>query len=234
MATINAWGSAKPAQESFGGTNQSTYTTGDILYASASNTLSKLAIGSTGNVLQVTGGIPAWGSVPGGTSPWVFLQQKTAASLDAAVTFDSTVMTTTYPIYMFVFDSVYPTASSDFLALLSSNNGSSYVTSGYKSNANGNTSTVEFLIYKSIFGPASSTITNNFSIGYLSNLTTNSNVFYPTFFGNGTFNSTGATNVLSQWSGCLLANAVYNNIQFTFLSTTWNQGKISLYGLKTS
>lgn len=43
-----------------GGTNQTTYTTGDILYASAANTLSKLAIGSTGNVLIVQGGIPTW------------------------------------------------------------------------------------------------------------------------------------------------------------------------------
>ncbi len=45
-----------------GGTNQSTYTTGDLLYASASNTLSKLGIGSSGQVLAVAAGIPAWGS----------------------------------------------------------------------------------------------------------------------------------------------------------------------------
>lgn len=49
-----------------GGTHQSTYTTGDILYASAANTLSKLAIGSTGNVLTVASGIPSW--APGGGS----------------------------------------------------------------------------------------------------------------------------------------------------------------------
>ena len=43
-----------------GGTAQSTYTTGDILYSSATNTLSKLGIGSTNAVLTVSGGIPAW------------------------------------------------------------------------------------------------------------------------------------------------------------------------------
>src|SRR3990167_1001416 len=37
-----------------------TYTTGDIVYASAANTLSKLAIGGTAQVLAVSGGIPAW------------------------------------------------------------------------------------------------------------------------------------------------------------------------------
>lgn len=48
--------------EANGGTNQSTYATGDILYASASNTLSKRTIGSTGQVLTVSGGVPTWSS----------------------------------------------------------------------------------------------------------------------------------------------------------------------------
>jgi len=43
-----------------GGTAQSTYTTGDILYSSAANTLSKLGIGSTNAVLTIAAGIPAW------------------------------------------------------------------------------------------------------------------------------------------------------------------------------
>jgi hypothetical protein len=46
-----------------GGTAQSTYTTGDILYASATNTLSKLGIGSASDVLTVSGGIPVWTTV---------------------------------------------------------------------------------------------------------------------------------------------------------------------------
>ena len=43
-----------------GGTAQTTYATGDILYASASNTLSKLTIGTAGQLLTVIGGIPDW------------------------------------------------------------------------------------------------------------------------------------------------------------------------------
>lgn len=46
--------------ETQGGTGETSYTTGDILYASASNTLSKLGIGSTGQVLTISGGVPAW------------------------------------------------------------------------------------------------------------------------------------------------------------------------------
>ena len=45
-----------------GGTNLSTYTTGDILYASAANVLSKLPTGSNGQVLILSGGLPTWGT----------------------------------------------------------------------------------------------------------------------------------------------------------------------------
>lgn len=51
--------------ETKGGTNQTTYTTGDLLYASASNTLSKLADVATGNAL-ISGGVgvaPSWGKI---------------------------------------------------------------------------------------------------------------------------------------------------------------------------
>src|SRR2546423_711560 len=50
--------------ETRGGTNQSTYTTGDILYASASNTLSKLPASTDGYVLTLASGVPTW--APGG------------------------------------------------------------------------------------------------------------------------------------------------------------------------
>ena len=45
-----------------GGTGQTTYATGDILYASASNTLAKLAAGTNGYILTLAGGVPTWAS----------------------------------------------------------------------------------------------------------------------------------------------------------------------------
>lgn len=52
-----------PISEAYGGTNQTTYTTGDILYASGANTLSKLAKGSAGTFLKQGASIPSWSSV---------------------------------------------------------------------------------------------------------------------------------------------------------------------------
>ena len=72
LATLAAAGTGAPSfralvnadlptvNEAHGGTNQTTYTTGDIIYASAANTLSKLGIGGAGTILTVVAGVPAW------------------------------------------------------------------------------------------------------------------------------------------------------------------------------
>jgi hypothetical protein len=60
--TTGTW-QASVIGATFGGTAQSTYTTGDTLYASAANTLSKRSIGTTGQVYVVSGGVPIWGDI---------------------------------------------------------------------------------------------------------------------------------------------------------------------------
>lgn len=63
--TTGVWsGTAVAATK--GGTGLTTYTAGDILYASATNVLSKLAKGTDGQFLSLASGLPAWasGSVP--------------------------------------------------------------------------------------------------------------------------------------------------------------------------
>lgn len=51
-----------------GGTGLTSYATGDLLYASATNTLAKLAAGADGKVLQMnSSGVPVWGDIDGGT-----------------------------------------------------------------------------------------------------------------------------------------------------------------------
>ncbi len=53
--------------EVYGGTGNSSYTTGDDLYASGSNTLAKLALGANGKILQSNGSNVAYGDIDGGT-----------------------------------------------------------------------------------------------------------------------------------------------------------------------
>lgn len=50
-----------------GGTGLTSFATGDLLYASGSNTLAALAASTNGKVLQLSGGVPTWGDIDGGT-----------------------------------------------------------------------------------------------------------------------------------------------------------------------
>ena len=64
-----------------GFTGLTSYTTGDILYASAANTLSKLAAGTNGYVLTMGASVPAWSALSAGGSvaaPFVQFGQQTA------------------------------------------------------------------------------------------------------------------------------------------------------------
>jgi hypothetical protein len=49
-----------------GGTGQTSYSTGDLLYASGATTLAKLAVGSNTEVLTLAGGVPTWAAPAGG------------------------------------------------------------------------------------------------------------------------------------------------------------------------
>lgn len=67
----------------FGGTGVSSYTAGDILYATGASTLTKLAIGSASQVLSVNSGAtaPEWSSISDFTNDWESATVNTAFSL---------------------------------------------------------------------------------------------------------------------------------------------------------
>lgn len=58
--TYNLSSLSLPLDEIYGGTGFATYATGDTLYASAVNTLSKLTIGTVGKYFRSNGTIPTW------------------------------------------------------------------------------------------------------------------------------------------------------------------------------
>jgi len=113
-----------PVTEVNGGTGQTTYTKGDILYASAANTLSKLPIGSDGQVLKVSTDLPAWAADSAGNG-WVFLGSATA-STSASLEFTS-LIDSTYFMYVLMWDQMRPSTDGDNLSIQSStDNGSTW------------------------------------------------------------------------------------------------------------
>ena len=73
---------------SWGGTGHSTYVVGDILFASSTSSLTRLGIGSEGQVLEVSSGQPAWVTGGGGGG------SGTVTSITAGTGLDGGTITT--------------------------------------------------------------------------------------------------------------------------------------------
>lgn len=66
--------------------NTLTTTTGDIIYASGANTPARLGIGSSGQILSVSGGVPAWAAAPSAGANWSLLSSTSLSGSTTTIT----------------------------------------------------------------------------------------------------------------------------------------------------
>lgn len=82
-----------------GGTGQTTYVTGDILYANSATTLAKLAGGTANNgkYLTISGGVPTWGTVNAGLTSFT-INTSTSGTLAGGATVNTSGQTVSLSI----------------------------------------------------------------------------------------------------------------------------------------
>ena len=97
-------------------------TTGDLLYASSANTLARRGIGSTGDVLTVSGGVPTWAAPAGGAGN--LAQVATGSMSGTSVSLSS--LTSYTELILQLYFVTWSTASSQFLVRLNNNSTSNY------------------------------------------------------------------------------------------------------------
>jgi hypothetical protein len=104
-------------------------TLGDIEYrSSTANTNTRLGIGTTGQVLTVSGGVPAWSTISAGG---MTLIQETVASANSAIDFTS--ISGSYKQLLLVWCGIFQsTSGSEFSIRLNSNSGSMYANKGIR------------------------------------------------------------------------------------------------------
>lgn len=90
--TAGIW-NASTIGVAYGGTGLASYTTGDLLYASATTTLSKLGIGTNGQILTSSGTVPQWTS---GSSISVGTATNLAGGALGAIPYQSGAGATTF------------------------------------------------------------------------------------------------------------------------------------------
>jgi hypothetical protein len=120
-ATAPEW-----ATDASGMTNPMT-TTGDTIYSSSGSTPARLAIGSTGKVLTVAGGVPTWATPSSGLS---LIQRSSFSNVaGTSTTFDG-VFTSTYKSYLVLIESIYSGTDSNDMQMQGIYSGTTQ-TSGY-------------------------------------------------------------------------------------------------------
>ena len=159
-------------------------TTGDTIYASGANTPARLGIGTTGQVLSVSGGVPAWATP---SSAMTFIS-RTSFSNVASTTIDS-LFSSSYYNYVVVIDSIYAATTADDL-LMQVRYGSTTLTTGvYQGNllstSRGSTTITN----------TNQSDTNQFTLG----LASGSDTYRNTYAIN--FHRVGNTTEPPQWSG---------------------------------
>lgn len=108
--------------------NTLTTTTGDIIYASAANTPARLGIGTTGQVLNVSGGIPAWATASAGNFTKI---ADTSFSAATSLTMTS-IFSATYPNYYVLFNIARDVNATDAVKFFNRNGGTNYTTANYQ------------------------------------------------------------------------------------------------------
>ena len=88
-------------------------TNGDILYGTGSGALARLGIGSSGQVLNVASGIPAW-STPA-ASGMNFITRASFSSVATTTTSFDGVFTSTYKNYLIIIESMFAATGGDDL-----------------------------------------------------------------------------------------------------------------------
>jgi len=120
-------------------------TTGDIYYASAANTPARLGIGSTNQVLKVTGGVPVWATASSGAL--TLIQRSSFSNVAGTTTTFDGVFTSTYKTYFVNIETVYGGTGADDLQLQLIYSGTTQAANYYTANfyANYSASAMSFM-----------------------------------------------------------------------------------------
>lgn len=235
MATNNATNFTNPISVNTGGTGVASVTTyaplcggttstGPFQEATSGFNTSGLILGSGG-----PSALPYWRGTAGMTKITTL-----TASASSTLTFTSSDITSTYTRYMIEITALVTSAGGTLRIAYSTNNGSTYVGSGYQTCGFRNAYNTATLSRSS--GTAIGTIT------FLANATDTINGFLfffagtgiqSAFVGRGSSYSSGSGVMTNHfWGGSNAATGV-NNIQFSMSGGTMTTGTITLYGINS-
>ena len=235
MATKNSWNSNIPVQEALGGTDQTTYTKGDIIYASGTDAASKLAIGTDDFISYVSTDVPAYAN---GTPGQKILIGSQTASATATLDFESLIDSSKYLYYEFIGLALQSSVNSrKFTMRWSIDNGSTYITANYN-----------WVYRRDVTGSSDRTASTSSSHLQFNDLSGNSatqgNSFHLTFYPSAapgttynmfcskmSFRDSTSRQKVQQGAGLSTTTSEVTAIQFKYHVGSVSTGTIHMYGI---
>jgi len=207
-------GSAWANLDTTGMTNPMT-TTGDTIYSSSGSTPARLAIGSTGNVLTVAGGVPTWAAPAAGGG----LTLLSTTTLSGASTVVSSISQSYKTLYVYAYG--FTNSSSNGVFRIATNG----TTKAYLSGTYGATATdVADVDY----------ITNNKTYSKDASFSTFTAIinFYTESVRNKPVQIVGYTDSSSNMGGMIQSASTFavNELTFTNSGGNWAGGTVKIYG----
>jgi hypothetical protein len=199
--------------------NTLTSTTGDIIYASAANTPARLGIGSTGQVLSVSGGVPSWSTPSSGGMTLISTTSLSGASTN--ITFGSS-----YTDLLFIFYRMENATADGKLTCYF--NSATTNNSGVYSTGTTTTSFADTTIRLSADQNLSRANAVNTISLYISNYNS-SNIFSPFHIYGGLWNG-GRVSVMG--SGMVHLGAPLTSLTVSNSGGNFTTGSVALYGIK--
>jgi hypothetical protein len=203
-------------------------TTGDVIYASGASTPARLGIGTTGQVLTVTGGVPVWAVSPSGG-----MTLLSTTSLSGATTTISSISQSYNHLFLYIYGMTNATASGSFRIAPNGNTG---ITNNFGS---GNSASVVTSVPNSYLYPFGSDITfvrpllssNANAIG-LTIHNYSSTAGYKSFSSSGVALNSASTQIATFGSGGIQTASGITSLDFSNAGGNMSTGTILLYGVK--
>lgn len=198
-----------------------TTTTGDVIYASGANTPARLGIGSTGQVLTVSGGIPAWTTISSGA--YALLSTTTLSSTSTVVS----SINQTYTDLMVIINNPYVSAGAALRINPNSSSGIGYGT-GVEGAAGAVTSGGNINSHTTNLLPTTSSPNHTFAL-YIRQYA-GTTYGKPYQWHGGTTNSNSTVN----FQGFIGTTSAISSLQFTTVAgtSTFSGGQVLIYGVK--
>ena len=203
-------------------------TTGDVIYASGASTPARLGIGTSGQVLQVSGGLPTWGTTPSGG-----MTLLSTTSLSGATTTISSINQSYNHLFVYIYGMTNATASGFFRIAPNGNTG---ITNNFGSGNGAGTITSALSTYLYPFGSATTFVTpllssNANAIG-LSIYNYSSTAGYKTFTSSAVALNQASTQIATISSGGIQTTSGITSLDFSNAGGNMSTGTILLYGVK--